>query len=530
MAFFVRLATLAVLVWGTVFTAATAGPPSCTLARAPQDDGLIVRAHAIAMHGEPKYPAGFAYFDYVNPNAPKGGTLRLSASGTFDSLNPYVSKGNPAAAAGLATETLTTSSADEAFTHYGLVAETMTYPVDRSWITFHLNPKARWHDGQPIKPEDVVFSFETLREKGPPLYRHYYADVETVEVTGEHDVTFRFSEGTNRELALIVGQLPVLPKHYWETRNFTQTTLEPPLGSGPYRIANFEAGRYVEVERVEDYWGRDLPVKRGINNFDRIRYDYYRDQTVAREAVKAGDLDYFAENTAKSWAKDFDTSAVRRGWLKLETIEHEMIAPMQAFIYNLRRPVFQDIKVRKALSYSFDYEWTNENLFFGQYTRTRSFFDNSELASRPAPPTGCELEILEQFRDRLPTEVFDGYYMPPETDGSGWPRENLLKAIGLLYEAGYEIRDLKLVDKATGQPFRFEIMLRAGGAFRRIVLPMQRNMSKLGIEMTIREVAFNPQLCRLERPSGGRIDQATYRCRKPRGLGRLHPSPRPGSA
>lgn len=448
---------------------------------------IFERVHAIAMHGAPKYPAGFTHFDYVNPDAPKGGSLRLSASGTFDSFNANIPKGNPATASGLSTESLMTSSADEAFTYYGLIAETITYPEDRSWITFHLNPKARWHDGKPITPEDVVFSFNTLLEKGRPLYRYYYANVEEVSVTGERDVTFRFSAGVNRELALIVGQLPILPKHYWDERDITKTTLEPPLGSGPYRIADFEAGRFVEVERVTDYWGKDLPVKRGINNFDRIRYDYYRDRTVAREAVKAGDIDYFAENLAKAWAKDYDVPAVRRGWLKRESIPDGKVAPMQAFIYNLRRPVFQDVRVRRALAYALDYEWSNANLFFGQYTRTRSFFDNSELASTGLPQ-GRELEILEPFRDRLPEEVFTEPYFPPKTDGSGWPRANLLKGLELLSEAGYEIRDMKLVDQVTGQPFRFEIMLRAGGSFRRIVLPIQRNLAKLGIDMQIREV------------------------------------------
>lgn len=453
---------------------------------ASAEQKLIERAHAIAMHGEPKYPAGFPHFDYVNPNAPKAGSLHLSASGTFDSFNPYIPKGNPAGA-GSTTETLLTASADEPFTEYGLIAESMTYPEDRSWITFHLNPKARWHDGKPITPEDVVFSLNILKEKGQPFYRFYYGSVESAEVTGEHDVTFRFTEGENRELPLILGQLPVLPKHYWEERDFTKTTLEPPLGSGPYKVANFEPGRYVVVERVDDYWGRDLGVNRGQNNFDRIRYDYYRDPTVIREAVKAGDIDFYMENQAKAWAQDYDIEAVRKGWLKKVAIPHERPAGMQAFIMNLRRSVFADIRVRKAVALAFDFEWTNKNLFFGQYTRATSFFSNSELAAS-GPPSPAELALLEPYRDQLSPEVFGPPPKPPETDGSGWPRDNLRKAFALLFDAGYEVRDLKMVNPETGRQLRFEMLLRAGGAFRRVVLPFQRNLRRLGIDMIIREV------------------------------------------
>ncbi len=454
---------------------------------AVSDESAGTDAHAIAMHGQPKYPPGFPHFDYVNPNAPKAGSVRLAVTGTFDSFNPYIAKGNPAGMA-VASETLLVNSADEPFTEYGLIAESVTYPEDRSWITFHIRPEARWHDGKPITPEDVVFSFHTLKEKGRPFFRFYYANVSSVEITGERDVTFRFGAGENRELPLIVGQLPVLPKHYWEARDFTQTTLEPPLGSGPYKIADFEPGRFVEVELVEDYWGKDLPVRRGIHNFKRMRYDYYRDPTVVREAVKAGDIDWYRENQAKAWAQDFDIPAVRRGWLKKEAIPHERTAGMQAFIMNLRQPVFEDKRVRKAIALAFDFEWSNRNLFFGQYSRSTSFFSNSELAA-VGPPSPEELELLEPYRNQLPPEVFGPPPKPPVTDGSGWPRENLLKAFELLYQAGYEVgEDLRMIDEETGESLSFEMLLRGGGAFRRIVLPFQRNLAKLGIEMTIREV------------------------------------------
>ncbi|MCA8928775.1 MAG: ABC transporter substrate-binding protein [Alphaproteobacteria bacterium] len=448
----------------------------------------IIHSHAIAMHGAPKYRADFRHFAYVNPDAPKGGFVKQAVTGTFDSFNPFIPKGNPAAHSTAGLETLMTASADEPFTRYGLIAESVTYPKDRSWITFHLRPEARWHDGLPITADDVVFSFNILMKEGQPFYRFYYRDVASVTADDPHTVTYRFKTNKNPELALIVGELPVLPKHYWQGRDFSKTTLEPPLGSGPYKIVAFEPGRYTVVERVKDYWGRDLPVNRGQDNFDRMRHDYYRDQTVIREAIKAGDIDYYTENQAKAWAQDFNIEAVRKGWLKKEEIHHNRPAGMQAFVMNLRRPVFQNIAVREALAYAFDFEWSNKNLFFGQYERSNSFFSNSELAAK-GMPSPEELKILEPFRSRLAPEVFGPADTPPTTDGSGWPRDNLRKAFKLLFQAGYEVRDLKMVNKATGEPLRFEMLLRAGGsAFRRIVLPMQRNLARLGITMTIREV------------------------------------------
>ncbi len=452
---------------------------------APTDGKVFVRAHAIAMHGTPKYKAGFDHFDYVNPDAPKGGSVNLAATGTFDSFNLYIAKGNPGA--GATAETLMTSSADEPFTEYGLLAEAVTYPKDRSWITFHIDPKARWHDGQPVTAEDVVFSFNTLREKGRPFFRLYYGSVEKAEVTGRLDATFRFKPGENRELPLIIGQLPVLPKHYWETRDFTKTTLEPPLSSGPYRVADFEPGRFVELERVPDYWGADHPTSKGTNNFDRMRYDYYRDPTVVREAIKAGDIDYDSENQAKAWAQDYNVPAVRNGWLKKVSVAHERPAGMQAFIMNLRRPVFQNINVRKAIGLAFDFEWLNKTLFFSQYARATSFFSNSELGA-VGPPSSEELVLLEPFREQLVPEVFGPPLQPSKTDGAGWPRDNLRKAFALLDEAGYTVQDTRMVDAASGEPLSFEFLLRAGSGFRRIILPFQRNLARLGIELIIREV------------------------------------------
>jgi len=436
------------------------------------------------MYGEPKYGPDFLHFDYVNPDAPKQGSMRLGASGTFDSFNPYAVKGNPAP--GASAETLTVASADEPFTRYGLIAETIEWPDDRSWVIFTLRPEARWHDGQPITVEDVIFSLETLKTKGQPFFRFYYASIESAEKVGERSVKFTFTEAGNRELPLIAGEMPVLPKHYWETRDFERSTLEPPLSSGPYRIRDFEAGHYLVLERVQDYWGRDLAVNRGQNNFQEIRYEFFRDDTVLRQALKGGIIDYRNENQAKAWALDYDVPAVQKGWLIKELIPHERPTGMQAFVFNTRRGIFSDPKVREALGYAFDFEWTNRVLFFDQYTRTKSFFSNSELASHGLPP-GDELELLEHFRGRVPEQVFTAEYEPPVTDGSGWPRDNLIKALGLLKEAGWHVQNMRLISSTTGRPFEFEILL-VSPAFERIMLPLVRNLKRLGIDARIRLV------------------------------------------
>ena len=453
----------------------------------------ITRAHAMALHGLPKYGAGFSHFDYVNPDAPKGGTMRLGVAGGFDSFNPYVTKGN--AAAGIGAETLTVGSDDEPLTRYGLIAESIEWPADRSWVIFTLRPEARWHDGLPITVDDVIFSFETLKAKGQPFYRFYYASITRVEKISERRVRFVFSEAGNRELPLIVGELPILPKHYWQDRDFERSTLEPPLSSGPYRITSFEAGRSVVMERVADYWGADLAVNRGQSNFDRIQYEYFRDETVLREALKAGLIDFRQENQAKAWALDYDVPAVRDGRLKKEAIPHGRPTGMQAFVFNTRRPLFNDPRVRQALSYAFDFEWTNRVLFFGTYKRTASFFSNSELAAGGTPEDG-ERALLEGFRGQVPDTVFSQTARPPATDGSGWPRANLERALALLGEAGWQVKDFELVNGETGAPFRFEILIVSAG-LERIMLPFRRNLARLGIEATIRLVDESQYINRL---------------------------------
>jgi len=443
-------------------------------------------AHGIAMHGDLKYGPGFSHFDYVNPAAPKGGTVRLNAVGTFDSFNSFIVKGNPAAGLGFIYENLMSGSSDEAFSQYGQLAEKVYAPKDRSWVAFTLNAKARWHDGKPVTVDDVIWTFNTLVEKGTPFYRFYYGSVSEVVQTGERTVRFNFKPGENRELPLILGQVTVLPKHYWEGRDFSKTTLEPPLGSGPYKIEKFEPGRSITLTRVEDWWGNDLPVNKGLYNFDTIRYDYYRDSTIALEAFKAGEYDYRAENASKSWATAYNIPNVEKGLIRKEEITHNRSSGMQAFVFNTRRDVFKDRAVRQALAYGFDFAWSNKNLFYGQYSRTRSYFDNSELAATGVPE-GAELALLEPYRGRIPDEVFTQEYNPPKSDGSGNIRSNLRVASKILTKAGWVIKDRQRVNEKTGKALEFEVLL-VSPLFERIVLPFAKNLEKLGVKVKVRTV------------------------------------------
>lgn len=457
--------------------------------------------HAIAMHGEPKYGPDFAHFDYVNPHAPKGGQVRFGAVGSFDNLNPFIIKGETVSGTGNIYDSLMTSSADEAFTEYGLLAESVEMPDDRSSITFHLRAEARWHDGQPITADDVIWTFNTLVEKGVPFYRFYYAGVAKVEKLDKRSIKFTFKPGDNRELPLIVGQMAVLPKHYWEQeiaagRAFDKTTLKPPLGSGPYKIGAFEPGRYIEYVRVDDYWGKDLPVNVGHNNYAAVRYEYFRDANVTVEAFKGGAIDMRVENISKVWATAYDIPEVTNGQIKKEELPHQRTAPIQGYIYNLRRDLFADDRVRQALAYAFDFEWSNRNLFYGQYARTRSYFGNSELEAKGLP-TGRELEILESYRGRIPDAVFTTEYNPPATQGDGRIRSNLREADRLLKEAGWVIEGRDRVNQATGQKFEFEILL-SSPAFERVTLPFAKNLERLGITARVRTVDSAQYIKRLE--------------------------------
>lgn len=446
----------------------------------------IITAHGIAMHGDLKYPASFTHLDYVNPAATKGGSIVLSGRGTFDSFNPFIPRGDAEANIGLIYDTLLTNAYDEPFSEYGLIAEKIEYPEDRSWVIFHINPKARFHDGTPISAEDVVFSFNTLVEKGQPYFRAYYADVAKVEALDASRVKFTASNNKNRELVLILGQLQILPHHFWKDRIFDNTSLEIPLGSGPYRIKSFDQGKTVVYERVKDYWAAELPVRKGQYNFDIVTIEYYRDDTVMLEAFKNGAYDYREENSSKRWATEYVGPHFDNQRIVREEIVHQNPTGMQAFVMNIRRDPFKDARVREALDYAFDFEWTNKQLFYGAYKRTNSFFSNSDLAATGIPE-GKELALLEPYREDLPAALFTREYRSPATDGSGKNRDNMRKAIELLKSAGWEYKGTNLVNSATGKPFTFEILLYSKD-FERIVLPFIKNLKKLGIDATARIV------------------------------------------
>lgn len=454
--------------------------------------------HALAMHGEPKYGPDFEHFDYINPDAPKSGRLRLAVTASgYDTFNPFVVRGVPVAGIeNYLYDSLLVSSADEPFSAYGLIAESIETPDDRSYVIYNLRPEARFHDGHPITAEDVAFTFNLLMDKGHPRFKSYYADVEDVTILSDHRVRFDFGDNQNRELPLILGQLSILPKHYWQEHKFGEEGLTRPLGSGPYRVGEFEAGRYISYERVKDYWAADLPVRQGRFNFDLIRIDYYTDETVSLEAFKAGEYDYRREMSAKNWATAYSGDRFASGQIVTEAIDHQRPAGMQAFVFNTRRGQFSDPRVREAIGYAFDFDWANRNLFHDQYERSDSFFENSELASSGLPE-GRELEILEPYRDQLPEDVYKERYSPPSTEGDRTLRDNLRKAMMLLQEAGYQVRDGVMVSQETGEPLAFEFLLHQK-AFERIVLPYKNNLERLGMKVEVRLVDTNQYVERVQ--------------------------------
>ncbi|MCH8551575.1 MAG: extracellular solute-binding protein [Natronospirillum sp.] len=453
------------------------------------DDGSepeLIRTHAFSVLGEPKYGPDFEHFDYVNPDAPQGGRIVYSAIGTYDNFNRYAQRGLAATGSTLFYDSLMTASSDEIRTYYPLVAEELEYASDYSQVTFFLNPDARHQDGEPITAHDVVFTFNKFMEEGVPFVRTQYAPVDTVEALDDHTVRYTFhpDEGS-RDQIIRLSNLPILPEHFWAERDFSEPLNEPPLGSGPYRVSSFAMGQYVEYERMEDYWARDLPSMRGTMNFDRMRYDYYRDTTVALEAFKAGEYDFRLENVARQWANDYTGRAFDRGDIVKEELEHAIPQSLQAFVFNIERDQFQDRRVRKALNYALDFEWMNRNLFYDQYQRSYSYFQNTPYMA-DGLPSDMELEILEPLRDRLPEEVFtQPAWEPNVSDGSGRLRAEVSQALALLQEAGWELRNQRLVNSETGERFRFEMLL-SSPAFERVALNIQRNMERMGIDMEVR--------------------------------------------
>jgi microcin C transport system substrate-binding protein len=476
---------------GTVSGIASINPASAQ--SAPElPDGIFWR-HALSLFGDVKYPADFKRFDYVNPDAPKGGVARMISIGTFDNFNVAVAiiKGNIAPAAMMLYETLMTRSQDEVATEYGLLAESAAHPDDFAWVVYRLRKEARWHDGKPVTPDDVIFSIETLK-KLSPFYSSYYRHVTKAEKVGERDIKFTFDGPGNRELPTIVGELQVMPKHWWEgtdsegrKRDISTTTLEKPLGSAPYRIKEFVAGRSVTMERVKDYWGAALPTQIGQNNFDELRFEFFRDNTVALEAFKADQADWISENSAKQWATAYDFPAVAEKRVVKEEFPINDSGRMQAFALNTRRDQFRDARVRRAFNYAFDFEEMNKQLFYSQYKRINSYFEGTELASSGLPQ-GQELKILETVRDKVPAEVFTTAYTNPVGGNPEAVRTNLREAARLLKEAGFEVRDKKLVD-ASGKPLSAEILVQDPSS-ERIALFYKPSLERIGINVSIRVV------------------------------------------
>lgn len=467
--------------------------PAIETARAQSATGEPVWRHALSLFDDVKYPADFKRFDYVNPAAPKGGAVRMITIGTFDNFNLAVSgvKGTIAPAVGLIYETLTSGAQDEIATYYGLLAEAAAYPDDYSWVKYRLRKEARWHDGKPVTPEDVIFSLEVLRNYNPK-YAAYYRHVVKAEKTGEREVTFTFDTPGNRELPTIVGEITVLPKHWWEgtdsagrKRDVSATTLEKPLGSGAYRIKDFVAGRTLTVERVKDYWGQGLPVQVGVNNFDELRYEFFRDNLVALEAFKADQADWISENSAKQWATAYDFPAVAEKRVIKEKFPVNSVGRMQGFIFNLRRDLFKDVRLRRAFNYAFDFEEINKQLFYGAYKRDNSYFDGLDLACSGLPE-GDELRILETVRDKVPAEVFTTPYANPVGGNPEAVRNNLRESNRLLKEAGFEIKDRKLVDPA-GKPVSVEF-LTDSPSMERLILFYKPSLERIGVTVSIRTV------------------------------------------
>jgi len=445
---------------------------------------LTTTSHGISLYGYLKYGSDFTHFDYVNPNAPKGGTLIQSSISAFNTLNPFTLKGIPAAGLGMIYDSLMVSSDDEPHAMYGLIARSIEVPDDRTFAIFHLDSRARFQDGSKITADDVVFSYEVLLEKGSPVYRQYFSHIKGAEAIDELTVKFTFKPGNNRENPMIAAGIPVMPRKFWRGRDFSKTTFEIPVGSGAYRIASIEAGRHISYQRVKDYWAANLPVNRGQNNFDTIRYDTYLDPEVQRQAFLAGEYMVFSEYSSRSWNTSYHTPAVKRGDIQKQFISNNLPVGMQAYVLNTRNPLFADRRVRRALQYGMDFQWLNRAMFHGTYKRTDSYFANSILASSGIP-TGDELALLQPYRDQLPAELFTEPYHLPNFDEPDGRRKALRQSMRLLNEAGWELRDKVLVNKQTGQPFRFELIIRQPG-LEKIAIVVKSRLKQLGIEMDIR--------------------------------------------
>ncbi|MEX5665531.1 extracellular solute-binding protein [Pseudomonas neuropathica] len=470
-----------------------------SLALSSTASATITESHGYAQFGTLKYPARFTHFDWVNPQAPKGGTLRVMAFGTFDTVNPYTFKGtSPVTTANFLQYGINelneplmvgtgqySPSGDEPASSYGLIAQSVEYSEDRSWVVFNLRPEARFHDGTPITAYDVAFSYRTLLKDGHPLYRTALQEVLRVDILNKQRIRFVLKRSGNPLLILRLGELPVLPQHYWKDRDFKATTFEPPLGSGPYRITSVTPGRQLIFERVKDYWGKDLAVNRGKYNFDRMEVEFYRDSDVAFEAFKAGEFDIYIEHQAKNWTNGYNFPAVRRGDVIKAQIPHQIPTQSQGLFMNTRRATFSDVKTREALGLMFDFEWTNRALFSDAYKRTTSYYPNSEFTTSGLP-VGGEWLMLKPYKEQLPAKLFTEPFTLPITDGRGIPRETMRKALALLAEAGWKLNGQRL-QNADGQPLRFELLL-VNPNLERLYQPYIENLNSIGIDARLRTV------------------------------------------
>lgn len=448
----------------------------------------------LSLYDSPKYENGFTHFDYANPEAPKGGRIVMPAYGSFDNFNPYIFKGIASPeTSGYSTDTLGFSPADDNSTAYPLIAEKFEQPDDHSYIGFFIDKRAKFHDGSQITADDVVFSFNILTTKGSPLYKVYYSDVERVEKAGKHHVRFYFKQGAdNRELPLILSQLPIFSAKYWEGKDFSKPVLEPQLGNGPYKIVSFSPGRYTVLERVKDYWAKDIPSRKGFFNFDQLRFDYYQDTTVTLQALFAHNIDLREEYIAKIWVTGYDNDLIKSGKIKKENMPHNRTATLQNFAFNTRNPKFADKRVREAIALAFNFEWANDKLFYNQYKRIDSYFSNSGMEAR-GKPEGKELEILNHYKAQLDPSVFEAVPENPIHNDYTQTRKNLKKAVKLLQEAGYGFRDGKMTNLKTGETLEFEILSNTanGSAFTRVMLPFIKNLEKIGIKAVFRNIENN---------------------------------------
>ncbi|WP_277206974.1 extracellular solute-binding protein [Vibrio misgurnus] len=446
----------------------------------------VVETTRLVGFGQAKYPANFVHFDYVNPQAPKYGKVTFGELGTYDNFNRFASRGVAAANSEELYDPLMFSPADEIDSYYPLIASKIRYSDDFTWLEIDLNPLARFHDQQPITAQDVEFTFDKFMSEGVAQYRVYYKDVKSVRAIAERTVRIEMQQPNREQLFSLAQSTRVLPKHFWQDKNLAEPLNQPPIGSGAYQIVAFKPGQSVTYQLDPNYWAKDLPVNVGRHNFAQIQYDYYRDDTVMLEAFKAGEFDLRQENQAKFWATAYTGSHFDQGLIKKEQIAHQAPAATQGFIFNTQRPVFQDVRVREALNYALDFEWMNKNLFYDQYQRTRSYFQNTEYAAQQLPDA-AELAILLPYKESVPARVFSEVYQPPVTDGSGRIRQQMRKAFALLKEAGWELNNKVMTHTQTGQPLRFELLIYSPTA-ERIAIPLQKNLQLMGIEMKIRTV------------------------------------------